>query len=276
MEGMGAGAILQVIPVVFVGVVLMVAFIRHQAARQQQTQGVLWLQAMRMLITHIQRHRGISAGVLSGDLSLKPRLEEVQIQVSRDFEQIGGVGDWIKSHHGWQSITQHWARLAGNVHRLQVERNIDQHNRLIKNILVLVDEIAVKHYLGSHSGLRSGIWRDLLTLAEYLGQIRAVGTVITAYGDQVNSSSASARKELQKLVQDVLATLESPQCRGGLDAELLQEVIDLLSYVDTRILGEGPMAGPSDYYAIVTRVIDMLYEQFDHELSNVNQRLTRA
>src|SRR5690606_21551222 len=115
------------------------------AARHQQARGVLWLQAMRLLITHVQRHRGLSAGVLSGDRSLQSNMEEVRLQVSRDFEQIGSVGDWVKEHSGWQSITQHCARLAGNVYQLSLSRSIDQLNRLITNILAFVDEIADAH-----------------------------------------------------------------------------------------------------------------------------------
>lgn len=277
MGEVAARAFLQIVPVLFVIVVVAVAFIRHQSARKQQAQGVLWLQAMRMLLTHIQRHRGLSSGVLSGDKSLQGMLEEVQLQVSRDFEQIGSVGEWIKVHRGWQSITQHWARLAGNVYRLPVGKSIDQHNRLISNILVFVDEIAAQHYLSGSSSFKSNIWRDLLTLAEFVGQIRAVGTVIAARNnDWDDKATADARQKLQDLTQALLAALELPRCRMGLDPETLQGVLDFLSYIDAKLLRLGSDVSAAEYYARATKALDILLERFDEELSQVNRRLVRT
>lgn len=65
--GEGSLPLLQLVSVVLMLAALMMATLRHFSARQQQEQGVLWLQALRMLITHIQRHRGLAAGVLAGD-----------------------------------------------------------------------------------------------------------------------------------------------------------------------------------------------------------------
>ncbi len=276
MGEMTSHVVIQIIPVVLVGTALVVGFVRHQAARQQQAQGVLWLQAMRMLITHVQRHRGLASGVLSGDRSLLSKLEEVRLQVSRDFEQIGSVGDWIKHHEEWLSITQHWARLAGNTAQLTVARNLDQHNRLIKNILVFVDEIAVEHHLHLASTLRANIWRDLLTLAEYVGQTRAVGTALAASAATWDDAIISkARQDLQALIQEILTTLEAPRCRVGLDAETLQRILDFLAYVDAQLLREGPVVSAAEFYAAATRTLDQLFERFDSELTEVNRRLVR-
>ena len=276
---MGSGTLpflVQLIPLFLVAFVLAVAVFRHKSARQQQAQGVLWLQAMRMLITHIQRHRGLSAGVLAGDKSLQQTLSEVQLQVSRDFDQIGSVGEWIKHHASWQGITQHWARLAGNIYQLSVTRNIDQHNYLIKNILVLVDEIALSHHLMNGSQTKVNIWRDLLTLAEYVGQARAIGTALAAKGfDWDDSSHTKARRDLQRLDQDIVATLETPRCRSALDDQVFQEVLDFLSYVDSKVLREGPVVTAAEYYSVATKTLDHLYECFDHELTQVNRRLSR-
>lgn len=268
--------LVQIVPVVLLLTVLAVGFLRHQAARQQQAQGVMWLQAMRMLITHIQRHRGLSSGVLSGDRSLQVKLEEARLQVSRDFEQIGGVGEWVKHHEGWHSITQHWARLAGNYLQLSVGRNLDQHNRLIKNILVFVDEIAIAHHLHVTSNLRANIWRDLLTLAEYIGQVRALGTALAASGGEWDDTVVSrTRQDLQGLNQEIINTLEAPRCRLGLDGENLQRILDFLAYVDTQLLGEGPLVPATDFYAAATKTLDRLFERFDDELAQVNRRLFR-
>lgn len=267
---------IQIIPIVLVVVAVVITVVRHQAARQQQAQGVIWLQAMRLLITHIQRHRGLSSGVLSGDRSLQGKMEEVRLQVSRDFEQIGGVGEWIKQHESWQTITQHWARLAGNISHLSIAGNMDQHNRLIKNVLAFVDDIAVQHHLDTGTHAKTNIWRDLLTLAEYIGQIRALGTVIASnIGEWDDPLLSRTRLDIQGLGQDLITALEAPRCRAGLDGDNLQRILDFLSYVDQQLLRDGPLIPAAEFYGVATSVLDRLYERFDEELARVNRRLLR-
>lgn len=266
--------LLQAVPVVLVLLAMTIALIRHQNARQQQAQGVLWLQALRTLITHIQRHRGLSAGVLAGDLSLQSKLADTQLQVSRDFVQISGVGEWIKHNPSWQGITQHWARLAGNVLMLSVPRCLDQHNRLIKNILVLIDEIALVHYLQNASNSKSNIWRDLLTLAEYIGQARAIGTALAAQNhDLDNIDCHKARRELRQLDREIVTILDTPECRGALDSDSIQDIVDFLSYIQANILQDGPLVLAGEFFRVATHTLDHLYEEFDQELAQVHRRL---
>lgn len=267
---------MQVIPVALLLLVLTVAFVRHRAALQQQAQGVLWLQALRALITHIQRHRGLSSAVLAGEKVFQGRLAEIQLQVSRDFEQISGMGEWVKHNPSWPGITQHWARLAGNVHKLTVAHTIDQHNRLIKSVLVMIDDIALAHHLYGGASPRAHLWRDLLTLAEYIGQARAVGTALAAGGhDEDDSAYSKARSALQTLDRDIVATLDMPRCRNVLDASSLQNVLDFLSYVDGNLLRGGPLVSASDFHSEATKTLDQLYERFDWELSQISQRQNR-
>lgn len=276
MGDLTSHVLIQIIPILLVAAVLAIGLMRHQAARQQQTQGVIWLQAMRLLITHIQRHRGLSSGVLNGDWSLQANLEDVRLQVSRDFDQIGGVGEWIGQHEGWHTITQHWARLAGNTSQLSIARNMDQHNRLIKNILVFIDDIAIQHHLHAGMYAKTNIWRDLLMLAEYIGQIRALGTVIaSSRGEWDDPVMNRTRQDIQNLGQDLISALEMPRCRAGLDGDNLQRILDFLSYVDLQLLREGPLVSAADFYGVATDVLDRLYERFDEELAQVNRRLAR-
>lgn len=266
--------VIRVVPIVLLITLLAVVVMRHQTARQKQVQGVIWLQAMRMLLTHIQRHRGLSSGLLSGDKSLASQMEETQKQVSRDFTHITSVGEWVKQHQGWQGITQHWARLAGNVHHLPMQQSLDQHNRLIKNILVFVDDIASAHHLSSASGARSNIWRELLTLAEFVGQARAFGTALCASGQPLGSLLfEKTQKNLQEINTSILMTLEAPRCRNNLDAINLQNILNFLAYIDTHILQEGPVVSAKEFYKVATQTLDKLYERFDVELSKVNSRL---
>lgn len=266
-------AVLQIFPVLLVAALLTIGLMRHSTARQRQAQGVIWLQVMRLLLTHIQRHRGLSSGILNGDRSLQEKLEEVRRQVNRDFDQIGKVEGWVGQHEAWHTITQHWGRLVGAT-RLSVAHNLDQHNRLIKNILVFIDDIAMEHHLYTGMQTKANIWRDLLMLAEYVGQIRALGTVIASNRDEWDDPLTNrTRQDLQNLSQDLVTALEAPRCRTGLDGDNLQRILDFLAYVDLQLLHQGPLVSATDFYGTATGVLDRLYERFDEELAQVSRRL---
>lgn len=267
--------LIQAFPILLIAAIVIFICARHKSERYQQLQGVLWVQAMRVLLSHVQQHRGLSSGVIGGAESLKGKLEEIQQQVSRDFEHIGSLGEWVVAHEQWRVITQHWARLAGNLSQLSVSENIAQYNRLIKNILVFVDDVTATHHLGPHSAFKSIIWRELLTLAEYIGQTRAVGTALAARSKSVEDADLShVYKDMGLLSHDIFVTLNEPRCRSELDPDCLQEILDLLVYTDANLLRAGPIVSASEYYAESTRVLDDIYARFDEELRKVHRSLS--
>lgn len=264
--------ITKIIPVLVVTAFMVIGMMLHQTARQKQILGVLWLQAMRRLITHLQRHRGLSAGVLGGEQALEENLSEVRKQVFKDIDAINGVGEWMNQHADWLSIVEHWTRLIGSVHRLSVSDAIHQHTLLIKNVLALVDEIAVEHHLHDVPG--GSQWRDLLTLAEYVGQMRALGTAIATVANHQDEIAVNkTREDLQGLSQEILTSLDSPNYRAGIDGDNLQRILDFLSYVDAQLLKDAPGVEASGFYAEATKTLDQLFKRFDQQLSQVHQRL---
>ena len=265
--------ILQILVLLVAVSLIAVGIFRNKAAREQQAQGLVWLQAMRTLISHVQRHRGLASGVLAGDVGLHSQLEQMQKQVSRDFQQIALLGEWIGTQQDWNLITQHWARLAGNIALLEVDRCMDQHNRLIKNILVFVDEIANAHYLGeSNSDNRGASWREILSLAELIGQVRAIGTVMAAQGNY-GDAGLKNRKRIQNVLQEIISRLESPVCQASLTEKAFQEILNFLEFADSRLLQEGSTVSASEFFTDVTVTLEHLYDCFDDQLTRINRRL---
>ncbi len=247
-------------------------YISMRNTRHLRAEGLVWLQALRALITHLQHHRGLTSGVVGGDASLQAQLEDVQIQISLDFGAINSLGAWIKQHELWQYITQHWARLARNIYQLPVTRSIDQHNRLIRSTLLLVDEVAARFHLQVDHG--GHLWRDLLSLAEDLGHVRALGTAIAAgAGKMAMLEEARARDSLQKSLRAVARTLNLPRCQAKLNSEEQSCMIEFLAYTDAHLLHGSPQVAAADFYAAATAVVDVVYTRFDAELLSMARRL---
>lgn len=260
---------LQLLPLFVLGLFLFGYYLRRQLIGRQQLQGVRWLQAMRILLTHIQKHRGLSAGIISGDRSLLPQLEEVQHHISRDLVHIAGVGDWVKDNVNWLAVTAHWARLAGRLNTMGLFNNIDQHNRLIKNILVFIDDIASEHYLTKDVRGAPNNWRELLAAAESVGQARALGTALTAGGRYFEFALKTRAELIQVMLglEDLIEKTELPLAQR-------HAVSDLLNYIKTRIL-VSDHASSAEFFISATECLDCILLAFDTELNRVQLKLSR-
>lgn len=264
---------IKAIPLVLLAIVIIFAVLRHRKARLKQAQGVQLLLALRLLITHMQRHRGLASGVLSGQRSLLPSLEEMRSRATDDIEHIGTIGEWLSQREEWHNIVLHWARLSGNVLRLNAQQSTDQHTRLIANILLLIDEMAGAHFLNDLPGKSASIWREFLTLSELMGQIRAAAIATAASLDHYADPDIAARRRLDGLIKEAYQLLERPHYATGMDAPLLQQIIDFLDAMDKLLLREQTGVTATEVYRSATRILDAIYERFDAELANIQRRL---
>lgn len=273
MDSATLGVIGKAIPVVVLIVAIIVGVLKHRRAQHLQRLGVQWLLALRLLITHIQRHRGLANAVLGGEQKLLHALVEMQTHIASDMAHIASIGEWIDQQEQWQNLVQHWGRLAGKVMRLDARQALEQHNRLIQTALYLVDEVARRHYLNRVPGMSASLWRELLTLAEYVGRVRAAGMALAARPETSGSGELASRRQLDGLIKDVCQLLEAPAYATGLDEKLLQDMVDFLRFTDESFLRQGMVLSASQYYATATRALDEIYERFDRELAVIRQRL---
>jgi hypothetical protein len=271
MPSTGVSGVVNFLPIALLVAVLAAFWWRRQRVRQKQLQGVLWLQAMRVLLGHIQRHRGLSAGILGGERRLLGQLDDVQQAVSRDLIHIAQVGDWVKDNLSWQAVTAHWAKLAGRYASLGHVNNIEQHNRLIKNILVFIDDVALEHHLGQPIGGKPCAWRELLAVAEWVGQLRALGTAMAAGGAHFEYAGKS-RVEVSQL----LVAIEAAAPQLPLSTDEQADLAALLAYVRSTLLGVQPQVKAEDFFARVSLSLDGLFGAFDRALGQVRRTLATA
>ena len=246
--------------------------IRKQHQKQKRIQGVMWVQALRSMLMHIQRHRGLSATVLGGEYALMAELTSAQHAVSRDLAHIALVGDWIKDNPNWEAITAHWARLAGQFHRLDIRKNLDQHNRLIKSILVFIDDVSREHYLLTLQNDKAS-WRYLLSIAEDLGQIRAVGLAYIS-SLEVGEASHRLRNTLQALIAEFNFEVEQADFQQYLSPANQQITQSFIEQYPKVLLSQTDQCPLAQYYQAATDVMDGLYVQFDDEIMRIQRTLS--
>lgn len=246
-----------------VAILIAIIVSNKRARKERQHRGLQWLATLRALLTHIQKHRGMTNGYLNGSEELIGDIERLQRDVSRDFSNITTVDVGIEDNSLWQGITQHWARVAGNYHNFEVDNNLSQHNHLIKNVLYLIDDLAQECDLLLLKNREQKplhiYWRELLSAAEYIGQARAIGTGVSA---AAHCDSVS-RIRLNYLCQKIQSNTERLWEEIGCGSHQTSSVAALIECINHELVCDNPTISPGDFFSIATAAIDSLLEQFD-------------
>lgn len=244
---------------------------RHQT-RQRQRRGIGLLGAMRTLLSDIQKHRGLTTGFHGGDASLLPQIQRLQGQIGGTVAGVQRGGSWVQQNERWQGIAEHWGRLAAGFRHLDQEQNLSQHNRLISNLLYLIEDAAEAHQLhqlGEDIAAVGLIWKELLVTAEYIGQARALGTGVTAAG----RCSSVSRIRLNYLRKRIDETTRASWAHIEIAAGVKGKLNELLRCIEEEVLAERPTIAAQSYFRLATDTLDGVFDQFDREVNALQSRL---
>lgn len=179
----------------------------YVASQKQQKGESLYLcieelELMKALLINIQKHRGLTSGCLNGDTSLEGAIQEIRFQTDQLWRKLSPRNEALTQSSLYEGVHTHWHRLKERWREQTVDNVIDQHNRLILNLLYLIENHAEDNAdlvkIGREQGIDM-IWTDLLETIEAIGQTRAIGTGIVASG----RSSAVERIRLKFLIEKV-------------------------------------------------------------------------
>ncbi|SFC06369.1 Nitrate and nitrite sensing [Marinospirillum celere] len=249
-------------------------FLHQLRLRQTQQLKQLRLQQLgklREIIAGLQRHRGLSNGLLSGDASLQGDLDATRRKLD---QQIQEAKKRVNSHQdSWNNLFDHWSRLReGRIQ--QAENNLAQHHLIIRNSIFLLQDLAINLDLtGEDSNLAflTCIWQDVIQAAEWAGQARALGTGIAA----AHKSSAEQRirlrflyHKIQELSGQAFATLQQSDLGRSFSLGRCQASVNqFLHCIEQDLLAdEEPKTSARVYFQQATQAIDQLFSLVDSSL----------
>lgn len=224
--------------------------------------GIVYLKRLRTLLMYIQQHRGLTNSFLSGNVSVANDIQNIEALVAREIADLGAIDGWIKENSKWDSIVDHWLRINANYKTLEAEVNLKQHNTLIANLLYLIDDLAYAHHLGK-LGLIDATdtdWRNLLFIAEYIGQTRALGMGAVSKG----YCSSVLRIQLNHLVVKIESNInpawpESTQ----------QSFRNFIKVIEGQVITDSPTISPADYFKLATGCIELVLMEFDRQVEKI-------
>ncbi|MCH2159955.1 MAG: nitrate- and nitrite sensing domain-containing protein [Oleiphilaceae bacterium] len=184
---------------------------RRQSQQRNILKSLEIVMSLKELLILLQQHRGLTTGFLHGDAQLERSIGNKRASIDEKWKALDAASNELESDMLYTSIKSHWERLATGWQRQTVANNIDQHSRLITNLLYMIENQAENYgpmlRLGRDSGL-DVIWKELLEAIEAIGQTRAIGMGVVSAGE----SSVIERIQLKFLVDKVkhrVAALES-------------------------------------------------------------------
>lgn len=255
---------LLAVPIGFLSFLFYSLYCRKKLASQLFSQGVVYLQHLRELLTYVQQHRGLTTGFINGNHAAKSDIEALSLKIKRALVQVDEAGEWIHSNVKWASLIDHWSRLGQLYLQANPDKNFNQHNVLIANLLYLIDDVADAHHLTKVTGdAMDTDWRYLLSIAEYIGQVRALGTGVAAKG----VCSSVLRIQLNHLRNKIASSVD-----GAWPVQARTDIQQLLHCIETQLIVDQPSIKPDDYFKLATCCIEHVLYQFDHQIGRLQYR----
>ncbi|TGG93979.1 hypothetical protein E4656_07300 [Natronospirillum operosum] len=260
-----------------------IAFRRHR--RQQLARHQHQLALLRHLIAGLQKHRGLSQGVLNGDPSLATELQHTRHQLDQCFGATRG----LDTDHGdrWEALLNHWSRLRARQTR-DADDNLRQHHQLIRNSLMLLEDVATAMDLTlgrPELSYLPRIWHEVMQAAEWSGQARALGTGMAATGASTPAQRVRLRflhGKIEMLTWTAMKSLrehEAAQTEHPLSDALSRvdpAVSNLLNCIESRLLQtEQPALDARQYFHLATRAVDELLGLVDAALAHLETTAAR-
>ncbi|MGR5092123.1 hypothetical protein ACPV5O_01370 [Vibrio maritimus] len=235
-----------------------------QASRQG---GLQHLTTLRQLLATIQQHRGITNGVLCGDDKLQSRLPSLQSDINRHLQTLATLDEPIRGTSSWRHVEDKWPAVQCHYRQWSAEQNLATHNQLLAAVLESVEECA-QHYRLAELPQNDGesvaaLWKDLLKVAECVGQARALGTGVAA-----KSKCSSVERIRLKYLHESIHNFVYAQKHSDYPT-----VKKLLSTIENKVLIVIPSVAALEYFDDATAALDEVFSVFDERVSKLSEHL---
>ena len=250
---------------------------------QQEVRGMPPLMAMQKVIQFAQQHRGLSSGMLSGNVAMKERRPAVKDSVDKAIAEVesqldrAGASQELKSQ--WSQRKQRWQSLeqAVSAGQLVAADSTKQHTQFITTLLRLnaevMDEFGLMTdpYMDTHDLIQAS-FTSAPWLTEKLGIMRAMGSGFLTRGNlppQDKGVLIGLKDRANELKDDMAeyvrhASAENPAFSAALKEPLnaLKAQVDTtLDMADKNLINAAEISfPPTQYFDEFTRTIDAVYQ----------------
>ncbi|HET7775137.1 MAG TPA: methyl-accepting chemotaxis protein [Azospira sp.] len=245
------------------------------------------------LVQFTQQHRGLSAGVINGDTTLKDKETAKSGEVTTALKALADkLPREAAASEAWKKINEDWGQIAADGLSWTGTESVAAHTRLIAAMLRFKVDVAdesgltIDPNMDSYYLLETAVIK-LPSMLERLGQTRAKGTGILAK-KQINDQQRVDLGILMAQVSETLAALNgnlnktaryNPAIKDVLAAaskDLNESVGSIVNIVNQDIIAGMFVTDSADYFKQTTDVINKGYAQLYETLLPTAQQLIEA
>ncbi|HEX8964175.1 MAG TPA: methyl-accepting chemotaxis protein, partial [Rhodocyclaceae bacterium] len=264
------------------------------AATRHELAATSLIRPLQQQIQLTQQHRGLAAGVLSGNAAMKPKLDAKQAEVTQAVAAVGAAASRNAALLGgdaeWQAIASDWDTLRAGLARMTPPQSFAAHTRLIERALRYQSSIADAGSLNGDPDVETFYLIDTLVtrlpeMLERMGQMRAQGTAALTRHELTDANRVELAVQVA-ILKRTLGTLrvnldkvgrQNPalaQEVGKLSADLAAAAGQVIGMIDDDILTARFTIAPQTYFDGVTQAIDVGYrEMYDKLLPTLDGEL---
>jgi len=258
---------------------------------EHELQGLQMVRAVNQMVQVMQQHRGLSAGVLGGNESMRAAVAEKARAGDAAVEAVQALlPAGLKEGETWKLIRDDWARLRSEGLKLPAGENFKTHSKMVSRSLEFLVETADFTRLTLDPEIDTYYLMDSMVskmpaALERLAVLRGRGTGILArkeLSQQQRTDMAATLAELGTTVVHQNTNLNkairhAPVLQSTLGEpvrEFSAEVDKLKALISEDILGERFTSPPQAYFDQGTAVIDRGYRMmFDLLIPQFEQQL---
>ena len=276
---------MEIYIIILLLIILFSVWLHHYKTKQQKTlcvQGLDNITHIKLLISAIQTHRGLSSALLNGDQSKQVMLATIEQQVKSEVKYLEEKCT-IDKNGRWGSFIDHWGRLKTNDKARDAENSFKQHTQLIANLLYLLEDEAERGHLNAGSFPKlpniGFVWRELVVTTEIIGQSRAIGTGVATSKKctSVHKIRLSfLQKNMQKTINSTLPKLSSLERFTNEHKALLNvaklKMEFLSNTIENELISTEQISiNQDEYFALATDSIKALDSIFNHQIEQIQQ-----
>jgi len=271
---------LSVLALLIVSIYLINYLSESISTANRQLEGLNQTQKTSRLIQSLQKHRGISAAVISGVDNSINKQESVNIQVENNLLEVSNaLPSALKKTAEWSSITAQWHHLNTREVTLELENNFSLHTKVINKLNSFQLKMADYYYLlvmddlDSYYLTNSFLFTIPITL-ELLGQARGVGTsylinknkkskkTITTALSNVTIPLSLFRENVYKIKRRLRSDGDN-----GSAQDLIKKIEKHIELTLSSLASDTTSLSSLEFYKLSTLVIDEGYQFLDSSLS---------
>jgi hypothetical protein len=229
---------------------------------ERRLHGISALQTGVSLMTTVQQHRGLSAGLLNGNDSFRTNLVNKQAEarnvLARMQALIDQTPELTPDRRTLDSVNKGMEAIIADLKTLTPEQSFARHTELVRQIIHLIGDMGEHLGLMDNEGTSLAMLSNLLLLRlpllmESIGQARALGSGYAAQG-QVGAVGRIRLSFLESHIRDCRKNMHIPGSNSRAATDKVEALLDLLER--EFILAEEVNISPEQFFKAATDAIE--------------------